>query len=118
MSNNNSINFVNALATVKDNASINEVGLRDTTVYAKLMLKSGKKFNTVKSTKDFLLSESGKYIKAELFYINKRGIAVYDNRMWLNVAIDAKIMRDDASKMYFVELIHPTLDLDNAVEAF
>lgn len=112
------INFNNAIATLKDEAVIDEAGLRATQVYAKLMLKSGMKFDKVKSVKDFLLSTKGSHIKAELFYINNRGNMVIDNRLWLSVDKDAKIMKDANSRMYFVELIHPTVDLSEAVEAF
>lgn len=112
------INFNNAIATLKDDATIDEAGLRSTQVYAKLMLKSGMKYDKVKSTKDFLLSDSKKFIRAELFYINKHGTMVVDQRLWLNVSIDAKIMKDESTKMFFVELIHPTVNLDEAVEAF
>ena len=112
------INFTNAVASIKDGATINESALRETTVYGKLMLKAGMKFDKVKSTKDFLLSDSKKFIRAELFIINKRGNMVVDQRLWLNVSIEAKIMKDTSTKMYFVELIHPTVDLSEAVEAF
>ncbi len=112
------ISFNNAVATLKDNAVIDEAGLRSTAVYGKLMLQAGMKFATVKSVKDFLLSDSKKFIRAELFYINKHGTMVVDQRLWLNVAIDAKIMKDASTKMYFVELIHPVINLDEAVEAF
>ena len=112
------ISFNNAVATLKDGATINEEGLRSTAVYGKLMLQAGKKFATVKSVKDFLLSDSKKFIRAELFYINKHGTMVVDQRLWLNVSIDAKIMKDASTKMFFVELIHPTINLDEAVEAF
>lgn len=112
------INFTNALATLKDGASINEEKLRETKVYAKLMLKSGGKFDQVKSVKDFLLSDKGTHIRAELFIINSRGTMLIDNRLWVNVELDALIMRDDANHMFFVELIHPTVDLSSAVPAF
>lgn len=112
------INFNNAVASIKDGEIINEEALRNSTVYAKLMVRAGKKFDTVKSVKDFLLSDSKKFIRAELFFINKHGTMVIDQRLWLNVSIDAKIMKDASTKMYFVELIHPTVNLDEAVEAF
>ena len=112
------INFTNALATLKDGTSINEEALRNTKVYAKLMLKSGGKFDQVKSVKDFLLSDKGTHIRAELFIINKSGTMLTDQRLWLNVDIDALIMRDDVNNMFFVELIHPTVDLSSAVPAF
>mgnify|MGYP003589760131 CR=1 FL=1 len=112
------ITFDNAVATLKEGAVIDEAGLRTTAVYGKLMLQAGMKFDKVKSTKDFLLSDSKKFIRAELFYINKHGTMVVDQRLWLNVAIDAKIMKDASTKMYFVELIHPVINLDEAVEAF
>ena len=108
------ISFNNAVATLKDGAVIDEAGLRTTAVYGKLMLQAGMKFDKVKSVKDFLLSDSKKFIRAELFYINKHGTMVVDQRLWLNVAIDAKIMKDTSTKMYFVELIHPVINLDEA----
>jgi hypothetical protein len=112
------INFTNAVATLKDGAVIDEAKLRDNKVYAKLMMKAGSKFGEPKSAKDFLLSEKGTHIRAELFIITKSGNMVIDNRLWVNVNIDAYILRDDATRMYFVELIHPTVDLSSAVEAF
>lgn len=112
------INFANAVATLKDGAIIDESALRNTVVYAKLMLNAGMKFATVKSTKDFILSAKGEHIRAELFIINNKGNMVIDQRLWVNVDKSAKIMRDDNSRMYFVELIHPVVNLDEAVEAF
>lgn len=112
------INFANAVATLKDGAIIDESALRNTVVYAKLMLNAGMKFDKVKSTKDFILSAKGEHIRAELFIINNKGNMVIDQRLWVNVDKGAKIMRDDTTKMFFVELIHPTVDLSNAVEAF
>jgi hypothetical protein len=112
------INFANAVATLKDGATINEEGLRNSVVYAKLMLKAGMKFDKVKSTKDFILSAKGEHIRAELFIINGKGNMVIDQRLWVNVDKGAKIMKDEHSKMFFVELIHPTVDLSEAVEAF
>lgn len=112
------INFANAVATLKDGATINESALRETTVYAKLMLQAGMKFDKVKSVQDFILSAKGEHIRAELFIINSKGNMVIDQRLWVNVDKSAKIMRDDHSRMFFVELIHPTVDLSGAVEAF
>jgi len=112
------ISFNNAVASIKDGATIDEAGLRNTRVYGKLMLKAGMKFDKVKSIKDFIPSESGKFVRAELFYLNKQGNMVVDQRLWLNVAVDAKVLRDDNTKMFFVELEHPTVNLDEAVEAF
>jgi len=113
-----SIHFMNALANIKDDVSIDEGRLRETRVYGKLMLKAGMKFDKVKSVKDFLLSEKGEHIRAELFWINKNDCVVIDDRMWLNVAANAKIMRNDAGRLFYVELIHPTINLDASVEAF
>jgi len=112
------INFSNAIATLKDGATINEEVLRSTKVYAKLMLQAGMKFENVKSTKDFILSDKGTHVRAELFIINKNDTMIIDNRLWVNVNIDAVIMRDDTTRMFFVELIHTTVNLSNAVVAF
>jgi len=43
------INFDNAIATLKDGATVNEEALRSTQVYAKLMMKSGMKPGMMKS---------------------------------------------------------------------
>jgi hypothetical protein len=112
----NIISFTNAVASIKEGAVIDEARLRDTTVYAKLMLTSGTKFGTVVDRHQFLLSEAGNHIRAELFYLNKRNQQVFDQRLFVNVSIDAKILCDATTKMYYVELEHPTVDLANAVE--
>lgn len=112
----NIISFTNAVASIKEGAVIDEARLRDTTVYAKLMLTSGTKFGTVVDRHQFLLSVSGNHIRAELFYLNKRGQQIFDNRLYINVNIDAKIFKDDTTRMYYVELIHPIIDLTNSVE--
>lgn len=110
------INFINGLATLKNEATIiNEEVLRQTKVYAKLMLSKGTKFEDVKDRSQFLLSESGEFIRAELFVINKQGTAIYDNRFFVNVSKDAAILANSASRMYYVELLHPTVDLTQSV---
>jgi len=112
------INFSNAIATLKDGATINEEVLRETKVYAKLMLQAGMRFENVKSTKDFILSDKETHIRAELFVINKNDTMIIDNRLWVNVNVNAVIMRDDTTRMFFVELIHTTVNLSNVVIAF
>jgi hypothetical protein len=112
------INFSNAIATLKEGATINEEALRGTTVYAKLMMKSGMKFDNVKSPDDFLHSTKGDHISAELFVITKSNSMLIDERLWLNVDKNATIMRDNNNRMFFVELIHPTVDLSSATVAF
>lgn len=112
----NIISFTNAVASIKEGVELDEARLRDTSVYAKLMLTSGTKFGTVTDRHQFLLSEAGNHIRAELFYINKRNQQIFDQRLFVNVNIDAKILRDDTTKMYYVELEHPTVNLADSTE--
>lgn len=112
------ISFTNGLATLKDGFTIDEGALRKARVYGKLMLNKGMKFDAVKSVSDFMASENGQYIRAELFIVNSTGNMVIDQRMWLNVSKDALIMRDDQSRMFWVELIHPIVDLSKSTVAF
>lgn len=114
----NVISFNNGLATLKDGQTLDEDALRQTRVYGKLMLNKGMKFASVKSVADFMSSENGSYIRAELFVVNRHGSMVTDSRVWLNVSKDATIMRDDQSRMYWVELIHPVVDLSKSTVAF
>jgi len=112
------INFVNGLATLKDsNTVIDEAVLRQTKVYGKLMMSKGIKFGEVTDRSQFLLSDSGDFIRAELFIIGKNGTIVTDNRLFLNVAIDSDIGIDEVNKCYVVELIHPRFDPSKLVKA-
>ena len=104
------INFENGLATLKEGCSVNVSALRQQTVYAKLMLSKGMKFNDVASREDFLLSKEGQHIRAELFWISPNGVVITDERLFVNVNKDAKIMK--GASMYYVELLHPTFDPD------
>lgn len=106
------LNFTNAIASTKDDSiQIDEATLRTTKIYAKLMLAKGEKFEAVTSREQFLLSESGDYIRAELFFINKNNNMLIDHRLYLNVAIDAVIKANTQNKFYYAELIHPTISL-------
>lgn len=112
-------NFDNAVASLKDGAKpLNEEALRETRVFAKLMLPAGSKYDSIQSPNDFMLSESGEFIRAEMFIVNKRGTMVTDHRTFVNVRKDAKIQRIAKQKLFFVELIHPTLNLAEATDAF
>ena len=111
------ISFDNAVASLKENANpIDEAILRDTVVYAKLMLAKGVKADKKKVTiKDFLLSDKGTYIKAELFILNRNNSVVYDKRLFVNVDPTKSVIRK-LNGMFFVELIHPTVNLAEATE--
>lgn len=112
-------NFNNAVASLKDDAKpLDEAILRDTKVYAKLMISKGNKFEDVKSRDMFMLSSEGNYIRAELFILKSNGQMVIDHRVFVNVDINSKIMANKAGKFYYVELIHPTIDVskDEAID--
>jgi len=106
------INFNNAIVSVKDGYTLNESVLRETKVYAKLMLAKGKSVATVSSIDDFLLSAEAKHIRAELFIVNSRGTIIFDDRCFVNVNVDAK--KHKLNGMIYVELEHPTLNVEEA----
>jgi len=103
--------FDNGLASLRQGAKpLEESVLRETTVYAKLMLSKGTKFGTVTDRKQFFLSKEKKHIVAELFIIGSKNQIVYDKRVSVYVDINANLEVDDKNKMYYVQLVHPTRD--------
>jgi len=112
------INFVNGLATLKNEQTvIDESVLRQTKVYGKLMMSKGTKFGEITDRSQFLLSDSGEFIRAELFIVNKQGAIVVDNRLFVNVDINADISVDEDNKCYVVKLLHPKFDESKLVKA-
>ena len=106
------INFENGIASVKTGMSVDEAKLRDTTVYAKLMLEKGTKL----ADKKFQYSESGTHIRATAFVINSRNIAVEVDKLFVNIdPTKSKLMKNEHS--YYVELIHPQFNV-GVEEAF
>lgn len=107
------INFNNALASLIPGAKpIDEEALRGVKVFGKLMLKRGNKFDETNTSLDqFIASENGDHIKAEMFILGSRNqIISQGKRVFLNVQKEG-IQVIKADKFWFVELIHPTLDL-------
>ena len=105
------LQFTNAVATLKEGASINEANFRDTKVFARLLLPKGSKLEDIQSVDSFQLSESREYIRAELFWLNKKNVVITDNRLFVNVNKNSVIKYNEANKFYYVELIHPSIAL-------
>ena len=122
-------NFENGLAVLKESAihsPLNESALRDTKVYAKLILNKGIKMTTKSTkakdlfqfTKDKVDPKTGAitpsiYAKAELFILNRNNSMVIDQRVFVSIDLaKSAVFRND--QMFFVELVHPTIDLTTA----
>jgi hypothetical protein len=103
------ISFTNAIANVKEGSTIDVDRMRDHRVFGKLMLAKGQRFGGKKVLKDFILSESGNFIAAELFFVNSKGTILPDNRVFLHVHTNTLIIPDELNRFYYVELIHPQL---------
>ena len=106
------INFNNGVASVKEGFTIDESKLRQVTVYAKLMLNKGTKH----SDKSFMKSQSGAFIKAELFIIGSKGQIILDNRLFVSIDPTKSKLLTNGS-MWFVELEHPSLDVSKCESA-
>jgi hypothetical protein len=111
------INFINAIASLKEGETIDMEKLRATKVYAKLMMAKGQSFGNITDRSQFLLSEKGSHMRAEAFIINRLGQPVEVNKLFVNVDIDSKIKINEATKSYYVELEHPTIDISKDKEA-
>ena len=106
----NIIPFNNAVASIKDGESVNIEALRETRVFAKLMLAKGTKFSATKpKLKDFLLSESGEFIRAECFILGSKGQRITVDKLFINVAVKDTAMKPIQGG-WVVELIHPSFD--------
>jgi len=106
------INFNNGVASIKEGFVIDESKLRNCNVYAKLMLNKGTKY----ADKSFMKSQSGNFIKAELFIIGSKGQIIYDNRLFVSIdPSKSKLLTGD--NIWFVELEHPSLDVSQAESA-
>jgi len=106
------IKFNNGVASVKRGFSIDESKIRECNVYAKLMLNKGTKY----ADKAFLKSQSGEFIKAELFIIGSRGQIIMDNRMFVSIDPTKSNLQTNGN-MWFVELQHPSLDVSQCETA-
>ena len=106
------IPFNNAVASIKDGESVNIEALRETRVFAKLMLAKGNKFDSTKKPKlaNFLTSESKEFIRAECFILGSKGQRITVDKLFINVAV-----KDIAMKPFqggwIVELVHPSFDV-------
>ena len=111
--------FKNGVASLKpeSNRPLDEGKLRETIVYAKLMLDKGGKYGEIKSRTDFLTNEANTFIRAEMFILGSKSQIVYEKRVFVNVNIESKIMADPVNKIYYVELEHPSLDVSKSTEA-
>ena len=107
----NLISFNNAVGSIKEGESVNEEALRNTRVFAKLMLSKGNKFDATIKPKlgDFLLSESNKFIRAECFIIGSRGQRITVDKLFINVNVE-NISMKPVQGGWIVELIHPSFD--------
>lgn len=110
------IPFDNAVATIKPNSSVDMDKLRSQRLFAKLYLKPGTKFDQVTSLQDFMLSQAGNHIVAEPFILGKANQIISSDKLFLSVDITAKFHKDSRNRMYWVELIHPTIDLSASEE--
>ena len=115
------INYKNAVATVMDGVVVDLEKLATTTLYGKLMLKSGMKVEAVLANPtldSFLLSESAEYIRAEPFVIGKDGRVVPTGKLWLNVSKSSVIRYNKEYRMFYVECIPLSIDIsqDEVVE--
>lgn len=105
------INFENGIASVKSGMYVDEARLRETTVYAKLMLAKGTKL----ADKKFQYSESGTHIRATAFLINSRNVAVEVDKLFVNIdPTKSKLFKNEHS--YYVELIHPQFNVGTVEE--
>lgn len=115
------INYTNAVVSVMDGATVDTEKLALTTLYAKLMLKSGMKVDealAAQSLDSFLLSESGDYIRAEPFVLGRDNRIIPTGKLWVNVAKTSVIKYNETARMFYVELLPATVDVrqDKVVE--
>ena len=106
------ISFTNARVAVKEQYTLDENEMRSHKIYAKLYMNSGASFDNP----SFMLSSTGKSYVADMFITGKSGQIITDRRVFVNVNLDSKILKDKVNKMYFVELIHPTLNMAECEE--
>lgn len=112
MSDNQLISFNNGIASVKEGQTVDEQALRNTQVYAKLMLSKGNKFNAkTKSMDQFILSESKEYISAEMFILGSRGQMIVVDKVFLNINPTQSSIKP-FNNSWVCELIHPSFDVD------
>jgi len=99
------INFVNGIASVKEGQTVDVSKLRQTRVYAKLMLEKGTKL----VDKKFQYSDSGEYIRATAFVVGKDNQIIDVDKLFVSIdPKESKLHRNDT--MYYIELMHPQFD--------
>ena len=114
------LSYSNAVVTVKENVIVDE-SIFSAPLYAKLMLKKGMTFDDAiasPSLENFIVSEKGLHIRCEAFSVSTVTGAVvsHENSLWCNLSVDAKILVNKKSKMFFAELIPYQFNIDDAEE--
>ena len=114
------LSYSNAVVTVKENVIVDE-SIFSAPLYAKLMLKKGMTFDDAiasPSLENFIVSEKGLHIRCEAFSVSAVTGAVvsHENSLWCNLSVDAKILVNKKSKMFFAELIPYQFNIDDAEE--
>jgi hypothetical protein len=105
------INFENAIASVKEGQTVDESKLRQTKVYAKLMLAKGTRL----VDKQFQYSESGAMIRATAFILGNMGQIINVDKLFVNIDPNKSTLYKNNS-MYYVELIHPKFEHGEIVD--
>lgn len=104
------IDFANGVANIKEGETVDMEKLRSKRLFGKLMLTKGSSFSNEFDQNSFQLSDSGRSYRCQPFTIGSRNQIVESNKLFLYASIKGATIYEGGN-MFFVELIHPTLDI-------